>query len=202
MILALRLYSFCYFFCLVACTDANQTASDQHPSLPNTQATAQAESESLSDTFDYQSLFKDDLQVAKKSKSSDDWQDTLSGGLYWLNLDALDDKPIQRVQPADPDPPHDYFVAVDREPQLMNVDSVLENIRVDAEIRQQIGPSRIWIKLLINRDGRPKDYFVVRSPDKRVSREVLDKLRMIRAKPAQLQNKAVKCWVNIQYNLV
>jgi hypothetical protein len=154
------------------------------------------------DSFDYQSLFTNQQLVSQKSTSTEPLPDTLTDGLYWLNLDVLELKPTQTIQVADFDPAHDYFIAVDVEPRLVNLDSIVESIRIDPEIRQQLGPSRVWIKLLINRDGKPKDYFVVKSPDNRVSREVLDKLRFLRAKPAYLNNKAVKCWINVQYNLI
>jgi len=158
--------------------------------------------DTVADTVNYDDLFLDDKLIDQKTVSMDDWEDTLSDGMYWLNLSALESTQSDQIRLSDPDPQHDYFQAVDVEPKLMNLDSILETVFIAPEIKQQIGPSRLLIKILINRDGRPKDYFVVKSPDSRITREVLEKLRHLRAKPAQLQSQPVKCWVNIQYAVI
>ena len=191
----------CGLLIVAACSGSDSTVVKREDSTSSVERTPSTANSDV-DTFDYQSLFTDEQLVSQKSTLKEPVSDTMTDGLYWLNLDVLDVKHTQTIQAADPDPGHDYFIAVDVEPRLVNIDSISESIRIDPEIRQQIGPSRIWVKLLINRDGKPKDYFVVKSPDNRVSREVLDKLRFVRAKPAYLNNKAVKCWINFQYNLI
>ena len=124
----------------------------------------------------------------------------------WLEANEIDTGALGRqffkVQEGAPDPSKGYFVPVDEEPQLLNVSAVMDAVQVNSELKMRLGPSRVFVKVLIDAAGKPKDYYVYRSPDIRVSKAVLDKIRYLKAKPAKLKGKPVKCWVNVEYNLL
>ena len=154
------------------------------------------------DTFNYDDLFLDDSLLMSKSSIKLDSTDSLGNGMYWMGALEIDLGQMgNEIKPSDPDPLHDAFIAIDKEPKMVNIDSCLRLVKLSPEVASIIGPKRVYIKILLSRNGKPKDYFVVKSPDSRLTREVLDKLRFLRAEPAFLDQKPIKCWVNVQYNL-
>jgi TonB family protein len=117
-------------------------------------------------------------------------QPSLSG--WAINSQLIADK-------NDPDPEHDEFTKVDSEPVPINLNKVLETIVYPPDAKREGVKGTVYIKILIDRDGNPKDFYVRSSPDNRLKLAVLDKLKYAKYKPALLNGKPVKDWVQIEY---
>lgn len=129
--------------------------------------------------------------LAENSEMNGNNQPSLSG--WAINAQSL------IADKNDPDPEHDEFTKVDAEPVPINLNKVLETIVYPPDAKREGVKGTVYIKILIDKEGNPKDFYVRSSPDNRLKLAVLDKLKYAKYKPALLNGKPVKDWVQIEY---
>lgn len=134
-----------------------------------------------------------------KNKSNKDAEEPAYGPALWVLPGDPGSKELFKSDPKDPDPPHDEFTAVDKEAEALNMDAVLSTIKYPPDAKRDKIQGKVYLKLLIDRNGIPKDYYIRRSPDMRLSRAVVDKLRNLKYTPATLKGKPIKTWVELDY---
>jgi TonB family protein len=146
--------------------------------------------ERLLDSLDKIEVTKNEnKKLAENLEVNSNNQPSLSG---WAINTQIGDK-------NDPDPEPDEFTKVDSEPIPINLNKVLETIVYPPDAKREGVKGTVYIKILIDRDGNPKDFYVRSSPDNRLKLAVLDKLKYAKYKPALLNGKPVKDWVQIEY---
>ncbi|MCS6904235.1 MAG: energy transducer TonB [Bacteroidia bacterium] len=132
------------------------------------------------------------ISISKEEKNITSNDNTSSSGWFINPQSLIFDK-------NDPDPEHDEFVKVDKEPVPINLEAIFNSIEYPPDAKREGVKGTVYIKLLIDRNGIPKNYYVRYSPDNRLKNAVLDKLKYVRYKPAILNGKPVKNWVQVEY---
>ena len=90
---------------------------------------------------------------------------------------------------------HDREVEV---PQLLNYREVVESIVYPDKCRTYGIQGTVYVKLLVGRDGRVKEYFVIKTPHRELTGACRSPLRKLAFSPARDGNGAfVEMWVGI-----
>jgi hypothetical protein len=189
-----------WIYLLTACqSDAqkkNKQANDATPKI-----NAQTDFDNDSSTLEVEQFINDSMVLAKTDTIFSEFEE----GFFWMGQEEEDTANGRKDGPqharANADPAREFMQEVSNEPIPLNLEEEVERIKIPETWLKEVGPAKVQIKLLINRNGKPKDFFVYKSPDLRITKAILYRLRNLRYRPAVLDGKPVKAWVNFTYQL-
>jgi hypothetical protein len=190
-----------WIYLLTGCqSDADKKSKQANNTMPK--INAQTEFDSDSSTLEVEQFINDSMVLAKTDTF---FFGEFEEGFFWLGQDeddsALTKKEGNQHARAHADPAREFMQEVSNEPVALNLNEEVERIKIPETWLKEVGPAKVQIKLLINRSGKPKDFFVYKSPDLRITKAILYRLRNLRYRPAVLDGKPVKAWVNFSYQL-
>ena len=106
----------------------------------------------------------------------------------------------QTEDSTDLNPPVDSFIEVDQEPRPLNLDSVTRKVRFPNELKKKKIQGKVFIKILIDKDGKVIQHVVKKSPHPLFVEEVERVIYHLRFSPAIDKGKIVMYWVSIPFN--
>ncbi|MDX2063416.1 MAG: energy transducer TonB [Bacteroidia bacterium] len=131
--------------------------------------------------------------------------DTDGDGLFDDYLAEFEDEPLtepdrtQATQDYNPPPDDSEFVKVDTDAEPLNLKAVHAAIVYPPDAKAAGKQGTVSLKVLIDADGWYGQHKVRSSPDKRLTAAVVEQVKKIRYRPAKLDGKPVKVWVNFEH---
>jgi hypothetical protein len=104
------------------------------------------------------------------------------------------------TNPNDPDsiPDENEFTPVDQEPIPINMDEINRNIIYPKALRDSgIYASRVAIRILVDKTGKPIKHVVKRTDHQLLSNMWIEQYYKLRFKPAISAGKPVYCWITL-----
>ena len=112
-----------------------------------------------------------------------------------FNDDFEFDDNLDDVFDTSPDPDPSEFVKVDKSPTFLNE----EEVRAAIKAPYNNASGKVYAKILVGLDGNYRTHYIRRSPDKALSKAVVEGMEMARFTPAKKEGEPVKVWVDFFY---
>lgn len=96
-------------------------------------------------------------------------------------------------------PSPDATIVVDKEAEALNINEVGRTMRYPNECKKQRVKGKVFVRVLVGRDGKIVKHIVKRTPHDAMTKEVERVLYDLRFSPAELNGKPVESWVTIPF---
>ncbi|MCS6905649.1 MAG: TonB family protein [Bacteroidia bacterium] len=110
-------------------------------------------------------------------------------------------KPVEVAPPPkeeEPDP--NAFIQVEQQPAPVNLDDIKRKIEYPAMCKEAGIQGKVFIRILVNKEGIPEKHIVQKTPHPLLAEECLKHIYNLRFKPGIQAGKPIKVWVSIPFD--
>lgn len=109
-------------------------------------------------------------------------------------------KPVEIQEPEEKTPAFNEFVMVDSPAEPVNLDDIKRNVKYPQIARDGNIQGKVLIKILVDKEGNPKDHKVMKTPHELLTEACLKEIYKLKFKPAMVNKKPVKFWVMVPFD--
>lgn len=113
-------------------------------------------------------------------------------------VEGTSKEPVEVVEEKDPDPM--AFVAVEKEPQPVNIDDIKKRIGYPPLAKEAGIQGKVIVRVLVGKTGKYERHIVIRSPHKLLSEAVEKELPNLEFTPGIQAGKPIRVWVTIPFD--
>lgn len=114
-------------------------------------------------------------------------------------LDGKGSQPVEVVE-KDDDPDPTAFVAVEKEPQPVNIDDIKKRIGYPPLAKEAGIQGKVIVRVLVSKNGKYERHIILRSPHKLLTEAVEKELPNLEFTPGIQAGKPIKVWVTIPFD--
>lgn len=150
----------------------------------------------ISDTTATDATETQPAEADSKTEVREEVVDTTAKELE-LKAVAIDKAKYANDNTPDPDPME--FIKVETEPKFLNEQAVREAIFLPADAQAEGAQGTVYLKILVGKDGKYRGHYLRKTPDKRLSKVVIDAIKLAEFEPATLAGEPTKVWYDFKY---
>lgn len=94
-------------------------------------------------------------------------------------------------------PKPNEFILVTQETQLLNLEEMVDSLKF-SELAMEID-GKVILRILFDEKGKRVRHIVVKDPHPLLTKVFTDQIHLLRAKPGEIDGRAVSTWVTIPF---
>jgi len=110
------------------------------------------------------------------------------------------DKPVEIAAAPEKDPEPDEFVFAEKQPEPVNMDDIKKRIEYPAICKEANIQGKVFIKILVDKEGKPSKHKVLRSPHDLLTQACVKEIYNLKFTPAIQAGKPIKVWVSVPFD--
>lgn len=107
---------------------------------------------------------------------------------------------IQEKPKVEEDPDINAFIAVEKDPQPVNLGDLKKLIGYPSSAREMGISGKVTIRILVNAEGKYEKHQVIRSPHQVLTDACVAQIKNLQFTPGIQGGKPIKCWVNVPFD--
>lgn len=109
-------------------------------------------------------------------------------------------QPVEVVEQKEEDPDPTAFIAVEKEPQPVNIEEIKKRIGYPPLAKEAGIQGKVIVRVLVGKNGKYERHIVLRSPHKLLTEAVEKELPNLEFTPGIQAGKPIKVWVTIPFD--